>query len=150
MQPEEIQKIIHQAADAWIQQDADRFASLFTPNGEFIVPGMRWVGQEAIRQAMVDFAATASAVSISISHILVGSNSFQDSLLQNPSFQDPQTQHALVEWHWEDTEKSTGQRHQADDAIAIDFRNGYISRWREYIDAQSCAAIKTNPDIPSL
>jgi uncharacterized protein (TIGR02246 family) len=127
MQPAEIRTIVEQAAEAWIQADADAFADLFTPDGEFIVPGRRWVGQAAIRQVVVEFAATATEVSIKIRQILVGTDAFSTD----------KTARAFVEWHWENTTSTTGQRHQADDAIAIDFQNGRISRWREYIDTQA-------------
>ncbi len=126
MQPAEIRTIVEQAATAWIQADADAFANLFAPDGELIVPGTRWVGQSAIRQAVIDFAATATDVSIKITQILVGTDALQTNGVV----------HAFVEWHWENTATATGQRHQADDAIAIDFQYGRISRWREYIDAQ--------------
>jgi uncharacterized protein (TIGR02246 family) len=148
MQPAEIQTIIAQAATAWIQADAQAFAELFTAEGEFIVPGQRWVGPAAIRQAVADFAATASGVSIKITQIVVGRTAFPADTADR----------ALVEWHWENIVTATGQRQQADDAIAIDFHQGRISRWREYIDTQTVTAesypptaktmVKTmNPDI---
>ncbi len=48
----------------------------------------------------------------------------------------------VVGWFWEDTEKATGRHQKAEDAIAlgvggaiaVDFKDGKISRWREYID----------------
>ncbi len=119
MKPEEIRTIIEQASKAWVQADPDAFAALFTDQGEFIVPGMRWVGPVAIRQAMAYFLDSSSDVRINISQILVAGD------------------RAMVEWHWENTEKTTGKTDKADDAIAIDFENGRISRWREYIDAQT-------------
>jgi uncharacterized protein (TIGR02246 family) len=130
MQPEAIQHIIEQAANAWIQLDADAFAALFTADGNFIVPGKRWIGQAAIRQAVASFAATSTDVSINISQILVECDAVGGR----------HGDRAMVEWHWENTDKRTGQQHQADDAIAIDFENGYISRWREYIDTQTWAS----------
>lgn len=51
MTAEEIRSVIKQAGDAWMAGDADAFASLFLANGEFIVPGNRWVGQAEIRKA---------------------------------------------------------------------------------------------------
>jgi uncharacterized protein (TIGR02246 family) len=124
-QVQEIRSIIEKAANAWEQADADAFAALFMDDGEFILPGSRIVGQCAIRKAVVDFSATTSEVSIQILQILTESISSQDSVLT----------HAMVEWHWENIETATGHRYIADDAIAIDFRDGRISRWREYIDA---------------
>lgn len=126
MQAQEVRSIVEQAANAWIQADIESFSSLFTYDGEFIVPGVRLVGQAAIRQSMTSFVATSSDVSIKISQILVAC----------PSFHDSEADRAMVEWHWEDTEIATGYRHRADDAIAIDFQGRRISRWREYIDAK--------------
>ena len=119
MKPEEIRSRIQQAAYAWMTGDAEAFAELFVPDGEFIVPGDRWIGRAAIRQAVVDFAADYD-VQIEIRRILIDGDS------------------AVVEWHWQETEKVTGTHSLADDAIAIDFHNGLINRWREYIDTQSC------------
>jgi uncharacterized protein (TIGR02246 family) len=112
--------LIQQAADAWITGDADAFAALFLPEGEFIVPGYRWVGPEAIRQVAADFAAAYSDVKIEIRRILLDNHQ------------------AAVEWHWKETEKATGKHGSADDTIVIDFQDGRIRRWREYIDTQSC------------
>lgn len=127
--PESIRSIIHQARDCWIQGDADTFASLFTSDGELIVPGSRWVGRAAIRQAVIDFTAYASNVKIEIHRIIIEGN------------------HAVVEWHWEDTEKATGKRTPADDAIVIDFRGNQIGRWREYIDTQTPMSQSANKGL---
>ena len=119
MKSEEMRSLIRQAAQAWMVGDADAFASLFVTNGEFIVPGNRWVGQAEIRKAADDFASTHSEVEISIRRIIIEENQ------------------AVVEWHWQDKENATNCRTQADDAIVVDFKDGQISRWREYIDTQT-------------
>lgn len=121
VQTKAIHASIDRARESWIQGDAAAFAALFTARGEFIVPGNRWIGPEAIRQVATDFAANSANVTIEIRRILVAGNQ------------------ALVEWHWEDTEKSTGKSNRADDAIVIDFTGTQISRWREYIDTQTPA-----------
>ncbi|WP_404787902.1 SgcJ/EcaC family oxidoreductase [Altericista sp. CCNU0014] len=112
--------LVRQAADAWMTGDADAFADLFLPDGEFIVPGKRWVGRAAIRKAAADFFAAGTDVKIDIRRVIV------------------EADRACVEWHWQETECAANKRGSADDAIAIDFRDGKISRWREYIDTQSC------------
>lgn len=113
-----IRSLIEQAKNYWIEGNAD-FASLFTVDGELIVPGYRWVGKEAIRQAVTDFATHTSSVKIEIHRIII------------------EGAQAVVEWDWEDTEKATGQKNPAHDAIVIDFIEGKIKRWREYIDTQT-------------
>ncbi len=122
MPPEAIQAIIHQARDAWVNGDAEAFASLFTPDGELIVPGNRWVGPDAIRDVAAGFSASAAEVKIEIRRILITGNQ------------------ALVEWYWEDVDKASGKQNRADDAIVVDFAAGRIQRWREYIDSQTPAA----------
>jgi uncharacterized protein (TIGR02246 family) len=120
-QPEKIKATIRRARDAWMRGDADAFASLFSPDGEFILPGNRWVGQEAIQQVVAEFAASHSEVKIDIKRILV------------------EGEQALVEWHWQDRETLTGRHSRADDAIVIEFKAGKIVYWREYVDTQTWA-----------
>lgn len=117
--PESIRSIIEQAKNCWIEGTADTFASLFTADGELIVPGYRWVGKEAIRQAVTEFTTHTSSVKIEIHRIII------------------EGAHAAVEWDWEDIEKATGKKNPAHDAIVIDFVEGKIKRWREYIDTQT-------------
>lgn len=119
MEPTKVQAIVEQAADAWIEGDGDAFAALFVTDSELIVPGKRWVGKAQIRQAVTKFALTAANVKIDIRRIIVDGNQ------------------AVVEWHWENTEKATGDRIQADDAIVIDFKQNRIGRWREYFDTET-------------
>jgi uncharacterized protein (TIGR02246 family) len=116
MTPEDIRSIIDRAAKAWMNGDAELFASLFLPDGEFIVPGNRWVGREQIRQVLADFASNVAEVKIEIQRIIIDGNL------------------AVVEWHWQEQSKETGKIERAEDAIVVDFKDGSIERWREYID----------------
>lgn len=116
MEPEEIRAIVQKARQAWMMGDAEALAALFTSSGKLIVPGQTYQGVAAIRAAASDFFSTHSDVKIEIRQIIVEGSQ------------------AMLEWHWEDTEIATGKQTQADDAIAIDFQSGQISRWREYID----------------
>ncbi len=119
MRSEKIRSIIQQASEAWSTGNADAFATLFLPDGEFIVPNNRWVGQELIRQVSADFASQYEVTRIEIRQLIV------------------EDDRAVVEWYWEDREKATGKCNQAEDAIIINFRAGKISRWGEYIDVTS-------------
>lgn len=116
--PEAIRSIIEQVKDCWIEGKGDTLASLFTPDGELIVPGYRWKGKDAIRQAAADFAKNTASVKIEIHQIIIEGS------------------HAAVEWYWEDT-AVTGQKNPADDAIVLDFVGNKIKRLREYIDTQT-------------
>jgi uncharacterized protein (TIGR02246 family) len=115
MKPEDIQQMIQNARNAWIVGDAEAWVALFSADGEMIVHGNRWVGQDAIRNAFTDFAAGSASVKIDIRRIMIDGNQ------------------AVVEWYWQDWDK-VGRRNQADDAIVIDFKANRIIRWREYID----------------
>lgn len=117
--PDQIQSIIQQARSAWLTGNAAAFAALFAAEGEFIAPGNRWVGPDQIRQAAAAYAAAYDVLRIDIRQVIQAN------------------ERAVVEWYWQDREKSTGQESQADDAIVIDFQAGCITRWREYIDAVS-------------
>jgi uncharacterized protein (TIGR02246 family) len=111
-----IHMAIYTAQSAWMSGDADKFANLFTKDGEFIVPGQVYRGRDEIRTVTAEFAATHSNVEIDIRRII------------------SEGSQAVVEWHWEDTEIASGKRTTADDAIVVDFEAEQIKRWREYID----------------
>lgn len=122
MKQEDIRNLIEKARDAWVARDANALAQLFTPDGELIVPGQKWQGQTRIRSEVARFAQQYSDVKIDIRRIIIADNQ------------------AAVEWYYEDTEKATGLRNQADDAIIVDFSNGRIRRWREYFDTKTPAS----------
>ncbi|MEA5506068.1 nuclear transport factor 2 family protein [Halotia wernerae UHCC 0503] len=122
MNQEEIRTLIEKARSAWANQDADALAQMFTADGEIILPGQKWRGQAKIREEITSFAQQYSNVKIDLRRILIENNQ------------------AAVEWYYEDTEKATGLRNQADDVIVIDFQEGLISRWREYFDTKTPAS----------
>ncbi|MBW4580391.1 MAG: SgcJ/EcaC family oxidoreductase [Tildeniella nuda ZEHNDER 1965/U140] len=119
MTPEAARSLIERAADSWIKGDAKAFAALFTSDGEFVVPGQKLVGVSAIEKIAADFAKSHAQVNIKIQRIIID------------------RQQAVVEWQWEDVENSTGKHSRADDAIVVDFADGRIKRWREYIDSET-------------
>jgi uncharacterized protein (TIGR02246 family) len=112
----DIRATIELAKNAWIARDADALAQLFTEDGTLIVPGQKWQGQAQIRSEIAKFARDYTDISITINQIIIDGD------------------RAAVEWHYEDTEKATGNRNQSDDAIVIEVKNGRISYWREYFD----------------
>jgi uncharacterized protein (TIGR02246 family) len=119
MMPGQIEAIIAQARASWLTGDAASFANAFVSEGEFIVPGQRWVGREAIQQVAAEFAASHTVLEISIQNVVFGEDQ------------------AVVEWRWKDIENRTGTETVAEDAIVIAFQAGQVQRWREYIDAKS-------------
>lgn len=118
---QEVLSLIEQARNAWIAGDADALAQLFVPDGELIVPGQRWQGQARIREEIAKFAQQYTDVSIDIRRVIVDG------------------EQAAVEWHYEDTEKATGKRNKADDAIIVEIKDGQIRYWREYFDTETPA-----------
>ncbi|UFP96307.1 SgcJ/EcaC family oxidoreductase [Gloeobacter morelensis] len=119
MERERIRVLIEQAKQAWLAADGEAFARLFAEDGLFIVPGQRWQGREAIRQAVEQFGENYSHIKIDLHQIAIDG------------------ERAVIEWTWEDFNKSTTKRTRAEDAIVVDFSNGAIRRWREYIDAET-------------
>lgn len=117
--PSTIRASIQQAKQAWLTGHGQDFAELFSPTGEFIVPGQQWQGPAAILTAFQGYAATHSVNAIVVHNIVI------------------QGDRAMLEWSWDDTNWDTGKRSTADDAIAIDFVGDRIQRWREYIDVTS-------------
>ena len=115
----DIRTLIEQARNAWVARDAHAISQMFTPNGELIVPGQHWQGREEIRAQVDRFAQQYVDVKVDIQRIIIEGNQ------------------AVVEWHYEDTEKATNLRNKADDAIVIDFKDGLIERWREYFDTKT-------------
>jgi uncharacterized protein (TIGR02246 family) len=113
---QDIRSLIILAKDAWVAGDAEALAHLFTVDAQMIVPSQRWQGQAKIREEVAKFGRLYTDVKITIHRIIIEGNL------------------AAVEWHYEDTEKATGKRSQADDAIVIEVQNGRISYWREYFD----------------
>jgi uncharacterized protein (TIGR02246 family) len=113
---QDIRSLIILAKDAWVAGDVEALAHLFTVDAQLIVPGERWQGQAKIREEVANFVRLYTDVKITIHRIIIEGNL------------------AAVEWHYEDTEKATGKRSQADDAIVIEVQNGRISYWREYFD----------------
>ena len=111
-----IQDCIEQARQAWLIGDGEAFANLFTPDGEFIVPGQQWRGREAILEAFKRFSSNYSVRSIEIHNLLI------------------QGDRAMLEWSWEQVDRQTGIVSRAKDAIAVDVQGHLIRRWREYID----------------
>ncbi|MGL5807508.1 MAG: nuclear transport factor 2 family protein [Xenococcaceae cyanobacterium] len=118
MTPTIIREQLKKAALCWQSGDADGFASLFTLDGEFIDPVSQYFGQNSIKNALAKFAQKNSNVTIKVRRILIDGNV------------------AAIERSLKNTENSTGNCQQTDCLIVVDFRNGQISRWHEYIKSR--------------
>jgi uncharacterized protein (TIGR02246 family) len=114
-----IHDCIELAKQAWLTGHGQTFADLFAADGEFVVPGQKWQGRAAILDAFQEFAATHRVTHINIRNLVV------------------QSDRAMLEWYWEEVDRRSGEISRAEDAIAIDFQEQQIQRWREYIDSNS-------------
>jgi uncharacterized protein (TIGR02246 family) len=119
MYSEDFHALIEAARQSWLSGNAAAFAALFASDGLFIVPGQRWVGRSAIEQAAAEYASTHVVESIEVQQVLLASNQ------------------AAIEWVWQDRARGQATTQTARDAIFIDTDAGQITRWREYIDAES-------------
>jgi uncharacterized protein (TIGR02246 family) len=131
---QDIRAIVERAKDAWVARDAEALAQLFTADGELLVPGQRWQGQAKIREEIAKFARQYIDVKITIHRIVIDGDSRPVGVREASACAQRLCQQAAVEWHYEDTEQSTGKRNRSDDAIVIEVQNGLISYWREYFD----------------
>jgi uncharacterized protein (TIGR02246 family) len=113
MKLEKIYALIERARQARAQGDAEAFANLFALDGQLVLPGLAWSGRAAIRHAAL---AEMSPARIEIRQVLVQGN------------------RAVVEWKCSMVDPDSQIPQDMEEAIAIEFRNGYIIRWREYSD----------------
>jgi uncharacterized protein (TIGR02246 family) len=113
---EEAYTIVQRQAHAWDRADPQAVAADFAPEGVLISPGGRWQGRDAIRKAAESFFAASTDIKVDITRVLADG------------------EQGAVEWTWSETDKATGRRHKAEDAIIFTVRDGKITYWREYID----------------
>ena len=111
-----VEALVEKARQAWLTDNGDAFAALFTDDGELIAPGNRWVGYRQIYQAVMDYAAAYDQLEIALHRIV------QDG------------DQVVIEWSWRDRNQATGELAHAEDAIVVDLEQNRIRRWREYID----------------
>jgi uncharacterized protein (TIGR02246 family) len=119
MTHDEMRAAILNQIRAWETGDADLLAGGFTPDGAIVVSGKVIAGREALQATVRRFSSRHSEVKVVLHRIIFGDDC------------------AAVEYRWEDTKNETGERYLADDAVWVDFRDGLISRWREYWDNET-------------
>jgi len=119
MNRDDILALVRRQAAAWERTDAQSVSRDFAPEGVFITPSGRWQGPENIQKVAEMFFANAINIAITINRIVIDG------------------EHGAIEWTWHETDKKTGNRHVAEDAIIfrVDLRK--ITYWREYIDSNS-------------
>lgn len=114
----DVRKVFEQVIQAWETPDPDLLAEVYAENGAFSIPGETFTGPEAIRELAVAYTAEHE-IKVDLKRIIVVGD------------------FAFAEWVWNDTDKSTGETSQFDEAIVVDFEDGKVLNWREYIDADT-------------
>ena len=118
LESDRMQAILFQAKEYWVHSDVERFSDLFVAEGEFIREGHHCKGREAIHSAFSELLNQFVIKHIDIQDVRINGNT------------------AVMEWAWETFDKDSGDRLQKKEAIAIDFAEDGIQRWREHTDAE--------------
>ncbi|MBA3349614.1 MAG: nuclear transport factor 2 family protein [Actinobacteria bacterium] len=119
-QSELVESLVRRQARAWETNDFDLAAEDWLPDGELIAPGGRWKLLE-LRSEMEDFHASFCDLKVTLTSL----------------FSSCDGTHLAIEWLWEVTRRSDGERSTTRDAIIADLSGGRIKSWREYFDPTS-------------
>ena len=111
---------MHRQAQAWETNDFDLAAEDWLPDGELVAPPGRWVLPE-LRSEMEAFHAAYRDLEVTVVNV----------------FSSCDGAHVAIEWLWEVTRRSDGERSLTRDAIIVDLVGGRIKSWREYFDPTS-------------
>lgn len=111
----DVRKVFEQVIEAWETPNPALLAEVYADDGKFMIPGETFAGPDAIRELAVAYTAEHE-IKVDLKRIIVVGN------------------FAFAEWVWNDTDKSTGETSQFDEAIVVDFEGGKVRNWREYID----------------
>lgn len=112
----QIKEMIIRQAQAWEDQDAQAIADDFAENAIFIAAGFKFVGQQQIHQAALDYFRKFHHTSVEIKRTIIDGD------------------RGAVEWDWRDQNRQTGKSGWAEDAIVFELAKGKIIYWREYIE----------------
>jgi len=108
------QRSVLDMIDSLLNENVDSFVSQFMPNAEMILPNAHVTGTDSIAKAVQGLYRSYEDISIELERVLI-----QDNL-------------GVVQWHWCDRNRSTGERHETDSAIFLVFEGPKILQWREY------------------
>jgi uncharacterized protein (TIGR02246 family) len=124
-----IRALVERQARSWEQNDFDRGAVDWLPEGVLVSPGGQW-SAEQVRGEMANFHAAYTDLAVTIKNVFAAADGRK----------------VAIEWDWEVTRKSDGKRGNTHDAIIVDLRRGKIKSWREYFDlGSSVEAPGSNP-----
>lgn len=114
---EHVEALVRRQARAWETNDFDLAAEDWLPDGELIAPAGRWKLPE-LRSEMEAFHAGYRDLKVTVVTV----------------FASLDGAHVAIEWLWEVTRRSDGERSVTHDAIIVDLVGGRIRSWREYFD----------------
>lgn len=115
-----IQALVTRQAQAWQTGDIKTIIQDFDPNAVFIAAGFTFQGIEAIQQTVSEYFNQFNVVEVKIKRIIAANSQ------------------GAAEWDWQEENKKTGKKSQAEDAIIFELGdNGKILYWREYIEKKN-------------
>jgi limonene-1,2-epoxide hydrolase len=109
-------------AAAWEARGPAVIKTLFTPDAQFVAPGIQATGPEQIEQAAVGYFASGLRPRVFIHRI----KHWQDT--------------GYVQWRWEET-AADGAVTVFEDAIVFKKKGDLFSYWREYFDTKPVTPI---------
>ncbi|MEO0801667.1 MAG: nuclear transport factor 2 family protein [Cyanobacteria bacterium J06642_2] len=115
---EDVRQVFDQVIEAWTTPNPDLLVDVYAEDGEFVLPGEVFSGKDAIRELATAYTADHE-IAVDLKRVVVVGN------------------FAFAEWVWNDTDKASGETSQFDEAVVVDFEDGKVKRWREYIDADT-------------
>ncbi len=115
-----IKQIVERQANAWATADSEKIIEDFTDDCVFVVPGFIFKGKKQIKDMAENYFAGYTDVMVTIKRIIENGDE------------------VAVEWSWSDTNRKTGKKAHAEDAIVFELEGGKIKYWREYIDTMCC------------
>ncbi len=117
---EHIEALVQRQARAWETNDYNLAAEDWLPDGELIAPAGRWKLPE-LRFEMETFHAGYRDLRVTVANVFSSCDGTK----------------IAIEWLWEVTRRSDGERSVTHDAIIVDLVEGRIRSWREYFDPTS-------------
>jgi uncharacterized protein (TIGR02246 family) len=112
--------LVRRQARAWETNDYELAAADWLPDGELIAPAGRWKLPE-LRSEMNAFHADYRDLKVTVVQVFSSCDGTQ----------------VAIEWLWEVTRRSDGERSVTRDAIIVDLVDGRVKSWREYFDPTS-------------
>ena len=115
-----VEALVRRQARAWETNDYELAAGDWLSDGELIAPAGRWKLSE-LRSEMNAFHADYRDLKVTVVKVFSSCDGTK----------------VAIEWLWEVTRRSDGERSVTRDAIIVDLVDGRVKSWREYFDPTS-------------